>query len=168
MCVPHLLLINCSTPRSSIQWSLQRKRRELTRLTVLERIKAILSSGNSNYHTVEPLLNMKTYRYGGCSIPILMKIYLSIYRIITDTFGEQCFDLYTEVVFVERLFCTQTVHLGPGCLAVIIIATGLYSEVVVNMQRFHCNTCTQVSSYENIIHIITYRNYFLMSHPKWR
>ena len=33
--------------------------------------------------------------------------------------------LYTEVAFVERLFCTQTVHLGPG-------ATGLYSEVVVN------------------------------------
>ena len=30
---------------------------------------------------------------------------------ITDTFGEQCFGLYTEVVFVER-FCTQTVHLG--------------------------------------------------------
>ena len=39
---------------------------------------------------------------------------------ITDTFGEQCFGLYTEVAFVERLFCTQTVHLGPGCLAVII------------------------------------------------
>ena len=34
---------------------------------------------------------------------------------ITDTFGEQCFGLYTEVAFVERLFCTQT---GPGCLAV--------------------------------------------------
>ena len=27
--------------------------------------------------------------------------------------------LYTEVAFVERLFCTQTVHLGPRCLAVI-------------------------------------------------
>ena len=26
---------------------------------------------------------------------------------ITDTFGEQFFGLYTEVVFVERLFCTQ-------------------------------------------------------------
>ncbi len=33
---------------------------------------------------------------------------------ITDTFGEQCFGLYTEVAFVERLFCTQTVHLGPA------------------------------------------------------
>ncbi len=38
---------------------------------------------------------------------------------ITNTFGEQCFGLYTEVAFVERLFCTQTVHLGPGCLAVV-------------------------------------------------
>ncbi len=38
---------------------------------------------------------------------------------ITDTFGEQCFGLYTEVAFVEGLFCTQIVHLGPGCLAVI-------------------------------------------------
>ena len=47
---------------------------------------------------------------------------------ITDTFGEQCFGLHTEVAFVERLFCTRTVHLGPGCLA----AAGLYSEVVVN------------------------------------
>ncbi len=50
---------------------------------------------------------------------------------ITDIFGGTMFGLYTEVVFVERLFCTQTVYLGPGCLAVII-ATGLYSEVVVN------------------------------------
>ena len=37
---------------------------------------------------------------------------------ITDTFGEQCFGLYTEVAFVERLFYTQTIQLGPGCLAV--------------------------------------------------
>ena len=51
--------------------------------------------------------------------------------------------LYTEVAFVERLFCTQTVHLGPGPGAwplQFFIATGLYSEVVVNMQRFHCIT----------------------------
>ena len=54
---------------------------------------------------------------------------------ITDTFWKQCFGLYTEVAFVERLFCTQTVHLGPGCLAVIIIATGLYLEVVINIYR---------------------------------
>ena len=33
---------------------------------------------------------------------------------ITDTFEEKCLGLYTEVAFVERLFCTQTVHLGPG------------------------------------------------------
>ncbi len=38
---------------------------------------------------------------------------------IRDTFGEQYFGLYTEVAFVEKFFCTQTVHLGPGCLAVI-------------------------------------------------
>ncbi len=60
---------------------------------------------------------------------------------ITDNFGEQCFGrggqvvlytncsfgtwvpgrygLYTEVAFVERLFCTQTVHLGLGFLAVM-------------------------------------------------
>ncbi len=40
-------------------------------------------------------------------------------RSIMDTFGEQCFGLYTEVAFVEGLFCSQTVHLGPGFLAVI-------------------------------------------------
>ncbi len=33
-----------------------------------------------------------------------------------DTFGEQCFGLYTEVAFVGRLFC---IHLGPVCLAVL-------------------------------------------------
>ncbi len=27
--------------------------------------------------------------------------------------------LYIGVAFIEGLFCTQTVHLGPGCLAVI-------------------------------------------------
>ena len=41
------------------------------------------------------------------------------HQAITDIFGEQCFGLYTEVAFVEGLFCTQIVHLGPGCLAVI-------------------------------------------------
>ncbi len=38
--------------------------------------------------------------------------------------------LYTGMAFVERLFCTQTVHLGLG--ACRYIAAGLYSEVVVN------------------------------------
>ena len=42
--------------------------------------------------------------------------------------------LYTEGAFVERLFCTQTVHLGPGRY----IATGLYSEVVVNRGSTAC------------------------------
>ncbi len=31
-----------------------------------------------------------------------------------DTFGTICFDHYTEVAFVEGLFGTQTVHLGPS------------------------------------------------------
>ncbi len=29
------------------------------------------------------------------------------------------FGCYIGVAFIEGLFCTQTVHLGPGCLAVI-------------------------------------------------
>ena len=41
--------------------------------------------------------------------------------------GEQC---YTEVVFVEGLFCTQTVHLGPG----------LYIVVTIIVEGFHCST----------------------------
>ncbi len=45
-----------------------------------------------------------------------------------NTIGEQCFGLYTEVAFVERLFCTQTGTWVPGRY----IAAGLYSEVVVN------------------------------------
>ncbi len=46
---------------------------------------------------------------------------------ITDIFGEQCFGLYTEVAFVERLFCSFGTWV-PGRY----IAAGLYSEVVVN------------------------------------
>ena len=38
---------------------------------------------------------------------------------ITDTFGEQSFGRYTEVAFVEGLFCVQNLHLGPVYLAVI-------------------------------------------------
>ena len=38
---------------------------------------------------------------------------------ITDTFGEQSFGHYTEVAFVEGLFCIQTLYLGPVYLAVI-------------------------------------------------
>ncbi len=39
---------------------------------------------------------------------------------IAATFGEQHFGRYIEVAFIEGLFCAQTVHLGPGCLAVIL------------------------------------------------
>ena len=38
---------------------------------------------------------------------------------ITDTFREQSFGRYTEVAFVEGLFCVQTLHLGPVYLVVI-------------------------------------------------
>ncbi len=46
---------------------------------------------------------------------------------ITDTFGEQHFGPYVEMAFIEGLFCTQTVHLGPG----LYIVVGLYSGVAV-------------------------------------
>ncbi len=41
------------------------------------------------------------------------------------------------------MVCIQTVHLGPWCLAIIIIATGLYSEVVVNRGStvYNCTAC---------------------------
>ncbi len=38
---------------------------------------------------------------------------------IAATLGEQHFGRYTGVTFIEGLFCTQIVHLGPGFLAVI-------------------------------------------------
>ena len=50
---------------------------------------------------------------------------------ITDTFGEQCFGLYTEVAFVERLFLYTNCLLGTW-VSGRYIAAGLYSEVVVN------------------------------------
>ena len=38
---------------------------------------------------------------------------------IAATLGEQHFGRYIGVAFIEGLFCTQTVHLGTGFLAVI-------------------------------------------------
>ncbi len=50
---------------------------------------------------------------------------------IAATLGEQHFGRYIGVAFIEALFCTQTVHLGPGFLAVIQYRGGLYSGVAV-------------------------------------
>ena len=59
---------------------------------------------------------------------------------------------YTEVAFVESLFCTQTVHYFGTWVTGRYRAAGLYLEVVVNVQRFHCisyvshlYTCTCVT-----------------------
>ncbi len=35
------------------------------------------------------------------------------------TFGDHDFGHYREVALIEELFCTQTVYLGPDCLAII-------------------------------------------------
>ncbi len=74
-------------------------------------------------------IGLSVYTMYGSSIVEFVDMYNCMVNIIysgqwnpsiRDTFGEQCFGLcYTEVAFVERLFCTKTVHLGPGCLAVI-------------------------------------------------
>ena len=54
---------------------------------------------------------------------------------ITDTFGEQSFGRYTEVAFVEGLFCVQTLHLGPVYLAVI---SQLAFHQGWPLEGFHC------------------------------
>ena len=62
---------------------------------------------------------------------------------ITDTFGEQCFGLYTEVAFVEMLFCTNTNCSFRTWVPGRYIATGLYSEeVVVNRGSTVVGTAT--------------------------
>ncbi len=38
---------------------------------------------------------------------------------IMATFEDQHWGHYREVAFIEELFYTQTVYLGPGCLAII-------------------------------------------------
>ena len=53
---------------------------------------------------------------------------------ITDTFGEHSFGRYTEVAFVEGLFCVQTLHLGPVHLAVISQLPFLVYVVQTTMQ----------------------------------
>ncbi len=44
---------------------------------------------------------------------------------------EQNFGRYIGVAFIEGLFCTQIVHLGPWFLA-IVYRGGFYSRVAVN------------------------------------
>ncbi len=51
---------------------------------------------------------------------------------ITDTFGEHCFGLYTEVAFVEGLFCIYTNCSFGTWVPGRYIAAGIYSEVVLN------------------------------------
>ncbi len=56
------------------------------------------------------------------------------------TLGEHYFGRYTGVAFIDRLFCTQTVHLGHEFLAVI-------SQLAfVQGWPFHC-TPIELSSY---------------------
>ncbi len=62
--------------------------------------------------------------------------------------GEQHFGRYIGVALIDGLFCTQTVHLGPGCLHGRYIAVGLYSGVavkrgsIVSARRFRYMTPT--------------------------
>ncbi len=44
-------------------------------------------------------------------------IFTKITLLLNRHLWEQGFGPYTEVAFVEGLFCTQTVHLGPGLYA---------------------------------------------------
>ncbi len=48
---------------------------------------------------------------------------------IAPTLGEQHFGHYIRVAFIEGLFCTQSVHLGPGSWP--LYRGGLYSGVAV-------------------------------------
>ncbi len=50
---------------------------------------------------------------------------------IAATLGEQQFGHYIGVAFIEGLFCTQTVHLGPGCLAIYRMQFAQQSKVWV-------------------------------------
>ncbi len=66
---------------------------------------------------IPPLHNYYNYSYSGTP------------QAIMDTFGEQCFGLYTEVAFIQRWPLLRGYFLfGTGRY----IVTGLYSEVVVN------------------------------------
>ncbi len=43
---------------------------------------------------------------------------------VAATLGEQNFGRYIGVAFIEGLFCTQTVRLGPGLLAEVAFIQG--------------------------------------------
>ncbi len=58
---------------------------------------------------------------------------------IAATLGEHNFGLYIGVAFIEGLFCTQSVHLGPGRYTEVAFIQGwplrgvpLYRRVVVD------------------------------------
>ncbi len=59
---------------------------------------------------------------------------------IAATLGEQHFGRYIVVAFIEGLLCRQTVHLGPGFLAVIQRWPLFRGSTVLlaKIQRCHC------------------------------
>ncbi len=56
---------------------------------------------------------------------------------IVATLGEQHFGCYIEVAFIEGLFYTQTVHLGPGRYTELDAA---FIQGWPLLEGFHCNT----------------------------
>ena len=59
------------------------------------------------------------------------------------TFEDQYFGHYREVAFIEELFCTQTVYLGPGCSAIIerqaFHQKGHYREIPLYAMAVYCS-----------------------------
>ena len=58
---------------------------------------------------------------------------------IAATIGEQNVGRYIGVVFIEGLFCTQTVHLGPGPGRYTEVAVKRRSTVIINMAKVTCS-----------------------------
>ncbi len=74
---------------------------------------------------------------------------------IAATLGEQHFGRYTEVVaFIEGLFCTQTVHLGPECLAVISQLAFIQGWPLRGVPLYHISHsmhCTQLVTLQQFL-----------------
>ncbi len=56
---------------------------------------------------------------------------------IAATLGGKHFGRYIGAAFIEGLFCTQTVHLGPGCLAVISQLAFIHDQAVNRGSTVH-------------------------------
>ncbi len=98
-------------------------------------------------------------KFGECITTIRYNV-IHMYSGTAATLGEQNLGRYIGAAFIEGLFCTQIVHLGPGFLAEVALFRGgrlLTNALVLSGQSFHTVRCMHGAQH-NIISTLPIRS----------